>query len=125
VARASTGKVGEVRTAGRTISGYEALIATSLSVVVRHDVIHPLTDAALPSWFNPRGMTHWRRLHDNGWAAEVQLALDGRYYYRAYEQTVIPADCTDWTFTLGQAQRAADADVPVHDCRCPPWEQWF
>jgi CheY-like chemotaxis protein len=77
-------------------------------------------DADAPG--NGAAVEHWKRVHSNGWTAEVWIADDGRYYHRTYEGTGIPEDDPDSEAELIPAENVADARVAAHVCDCPPWE---
>jgi hypothetical protein len=68
-------------------------------------------------------MKRWRRLHVNGWTAEVALR-DGLYYHRTHESHIIPGDFKESKIELASAQTFADDRVPSHPCKCPGWEEW-
>jgi hypothetical protein len=68
-------------------------------------------------------LKHWRRLHINGWTAEVSLHEDGLYYHRTHESHRIPDDFKESKTELATAQMFADDRVPRHRCTCPAWEE--
>jgi hypothetical protein len=55
---------------------------------------------------------HWRRLHINGWTAEVSLGDDGHHRHRTHVSHMIPDDFKESTSELETAQMFADNRVP-------------